>query len=397
MNTEEIQKALDDKFKDLQEQLKDAQENGASKEEVQKLHDAIKTQGEALEDFMEAQRKKVVESLEKQFADFAEENKEEISKIYKQGHGTLEFVPKAVGALTTGSGTDAETPPVNRGTNLGNFNLRNDNAMMSLMTVTSTDRDSLSYTELVPKEGNYAFVAEGTAKPQIDFSWSNRYPEPKKIAAYEVLTEEAATDVKRLVSVGKEYLRKKHDLFKVDACFFADGTGNNPTGATVYGRTFVAGDMALAVTNPNFMDVVNAAVTDVFITQNYTDEAHYQPNVALISPVDFFLNLVSAKDANGLPLYPQAGLFNQVSLGGVTIKPWIKIPSGKLFVADMKVYNVVNYIPFSIRIGWINDQFITNQFTMLGESRFYQYVKNLDQNALIYDDIATIKTAITAA
>jgi len=63
----------------------------------------------------------------------------------------------------------------------------------------------------------------------------------------------------------------------------------------------------------------------------------------------------------------------------------------------MTKYNVVNYVPFSVRIGWINDQFITNKFTMVGESRYFQYVKNLDQAAFVYDDIATVKAAITAA
>jgi len=117
----------------------------------------------------------------------------------------------------------------------------------------------------------------------------------------------------------------------------------------------------------------------------------------MINPIDFFIQLVGAKDGNGLPLYPQAGLFNEVRIGGVRIIPWIKIPVGKIFVADMKKYNVVNYVPFSIRVGWINDQFITNKFTLVGESRYFQYVKNLDQAAFVYDDIATVQAAITAA
>lgn len=401
MEPEEIQKmlntkfaTLDKQFKDVQAQLQEAQKNGASKEELDKLVDSVKKQGQALDDFIESQKQKEVKTVMKQFDEFLQANKTELENIKKNKNGVIEFIPKAVGAITTGSGTDAETPNPNLNTQAGDFNLRNDNDLLAPMNVSSTSTNSAPYTEYVPKDGNYAFVAEGAAKPQIDFKYENRYPSPKKVAAFEILTEEAVTDFTRLRSIAESYLRQKHDLFKVSATYFADGTGDKPTGATVYGRTFAAGGMALGVTNPNFMDVVNACITDIYTAQNYTDEMEYMANMCLINPTDFYLELVSAKDANGLPLYPQAGLFNSVTIGGITIRPWSKVPAGKIFVADMSKYNLVNYIPFSIRVGFINDQFITNQFTILGESRFFQYVKNLDQNAFIYDDMSTIKTAI---
>jgi len=392
---EEIQKALDAKFKAVQDELAAAQENNATKEEILKITEAIKTQGQALEDFMEAQKAVVIKDTLAQFEMFLSASKEDLAGIQKNKTGIIEFIPKAVGGITTGNGTTPTALPGNYTTDLGSFNLRNDNSLLELATVTNTNSPTHVYTEMVPKDGNYAMVAEGGLKPQIDFSWVNRHATPKKAAAYEVLTEEAVTDIPRLMSVAKEYLKKKHDLFKVDRVFFGDGLLENPKGATVYGRAFVAGAMALKLTAPNFMDVVNAAIADIFVTHNFVDEASYMANVVLINPIDFFLQFQSAKDGNGLPLYPQASLFNTVTIGGVTIRPWSKVPAGKIFVADMSKYNISNYIPFSIRIGWINDQFITNQFTMVGESRFFAYVKNFDQQAFIYDDIATIKTAIT--
>jgi hypothetical protein len=175
---------------------------------------------------------------------------------------------------------------------------------------------------------------------------------------------------------------------------FGDGVSTNPKCATVYGRSFAAGDLANSVATPNFMDVVNACITDIYTTHNFVDEIPYMPSLVMISPTDFFVELVSAKDLNGLPLYPSASIFNQVTIGGVTIIPFMDIPAGKIFVADMSKYNVTNYVSFTVKIGWINDQFITNQFTMVGESRFHAFVKKLDEQAFIYDDIATIKTAI---
>ena len=398
MNPEEMQKALDLKFTQVQTDLAEAQKNNATKDEVLALIESVKTQGQALDDFIEAQKQKVVKGLIGQFGDFLTANKAKLEEIKNNKSGEITFTPKAVADITTGSGTDIDTPPLDVSTTLGSFNLRNDASLLSLCTVSSTNSPSYPYTEMTPKEGGYAFVAEGNAKPQIDFKWENRYETPKKAAAYEILTEESVTDYPRLMSVAREYLLKQHDLFKISEIYFADGTGIKPTGATVYGRTFVATSMTnvFATGTSRFMDVVNAIITDIYRTQAFTNEGHYMPNIVLINPIDFFIQLVGAKDGNGLPYYPQAGLFNEVRIGGVLIKPWIKIPVGKIFVADMTKYNVVNYVPFSIRVGWINDQFITNKFTMVGESRYYQYVKNLDQAAFVYDDIATVQAAITA-
>jgi len=402
MTTEEMNVALEAKFETLtkdfarvQGELKLAQESGATKDEILKLHTSIKTQGEALTDFIDAQEKKIVKDVMGQFSDFLADKKDSLNELQTSKKGVIEFIPKAVGNMSTASGGDVSAAPDNYNTMLGSFNYRNDDELVNLATVTSTGSANFSYTELQPKEGGYDFVAEAGTKPQVDFKWEVRYETPKKIAAYEVLSEEVVTDITRMESVARELLQKRHGLYKADAIYFADGTGVKPTGATVYARAFVAGDMALAVAAPNFMDVVNSIITDIYVTPNFVDESSYMPNIVLVNPVDFFLELVSAKDANGLPLYPQAGLFNRVTIGGVTIKPWNKIPAGKIFVADMSKYNVVNYVPFSIRIGWINAQFISNQFTMVGESRFFAYVKNLDKAAFVYDDIATVKTAIT--
>jgi len=399
MNEEQIMQALDTKFEKVQADLVEAQKNNASKDEILAITKSIKEQGEALDSFIESQKAKVVKGLVGQFGDFLSANKTKLEEIVANKSGEIVFVPKLVDDITTASGTDIDTPPLDVSTDLGSFNLRNDNNLLSLCTVSRTSSPSFSYTEMIPKDGNYEFVLEGGTKPQIDFEWENRYVSPKKAAAYEILTEESVTDYTRMMSVAREYLVKQHDLFKVDNVFFAAGTGSLPTGATVYGRTFVSTSMvdAFPAGTSNFMDVVNAIITDVYRTQSFTDEAHYQPNIVLINPVDFFLQLVGAKDGNGLPLYPQAGLFNEIRIGGVRIKPWIKIPAGYIFVADMSKYHIVNYVPFSIRVGWINDQLITNKFTMVGESRYFQYVKNLDQAAFVYDVIATVKAAITAA
>ena len=392
---EEIKKALEARFKKMNDDLAEMQKNGATQDDIQKLLDTMKVQAdgiEALENKMKAEK---IEKILSQYKDFLVENIDKINEIKAAGKGSVTFVPKDVGAMSTASGGDITTPDPNQGTVLGSFNLRNDNPLLGLAATTSTSSAYYRYTDLLPKEGDYAFVAEAGLKPQLDFKWENRGADPKKAAGHMVLSTEVVQDIAGLMSSAREYLQKKHDLFKVNGIYFGDGTGENPEGATVVARLFAAGDLANAITSPNIMDVINAVFTDIYMTTNYADEMEHEANVVLMNPVDFMIQFVAAKEANtGHPLYPTATLFNEVRMNGVLIKPWRKIPAGKIFVADMSKYNVVNYVPFQITIGWINDQFITNQFTMVGESRFYAFVKQYDRNAFVYDDIATIQAAI---
>jgi hypothetical protein len=275
-----------------------------------------------------------------------------------------------------------------------NVNLRQD-SIMSRVTTLQTSLAAYPYTETLPKDGDFAFITEGTAKPEIDFTIETRFATPVKCAAWIKLTEESVQDIVGLQSIATDLLLKKHNRKKAKGILNGDGIAPNPKGATTYGRAFSAGAMANLVVTPNIMDVINAAVTDIFTTHNYTDEMNYMANIAMLNPTDFFVNFVAAKDGFGHPLYPQAGLFNMVVIGGVLIIPDEDIAAGKVFVADLSKYNITNYVPYSVKIGWINDDFIKNQFVILGESRFHAFVKKLDEQAFIYDDITTIQTAIT--
>ncbi len=394
------------------EELENDVNNKVSKEEIEafkkELETTHKREIKAIEEANSKRALEITKALREikggatqsdvnQVAKFIADNAEEIKNLKSQGHGQIEFTTKAVGSMTTGSATNPDGIPELVGTQVApasNVNLRG-SIVDALVTRFNTNLAAYPYTETVPKDGDYSFVAEGESKPQIDFKIETRYAQPVKVAAHIVLTDESIQDISGMQDIANNYLRAKHDLKRQNGILFGDGISPNPKGATVYGRTFVAGDMANEVVTPNFMDVVNACVTDIYTTHNYVDEMNYMANIVLVNPVDFYLNLVSAKDANGLPLYPMAGLFNRVTIGGVTIVPFEDIPAGKIFVCDMSRYRVTNYIPYTVRIGWINDQLITNQFTMVGESRFHAFVEKLDEQAFIYDDIATIKSAIT--
>lgn len=380
--------------KSVSEQKMRKADSDAVNLELKELKETTEKQSTELNALKESQKGFLSKGQIDYVSKFIEDNKDEISKIHSAGSGVVTV--KVPEDITSANGSNI-LPPDITGTQqagLGNVNLRRFD-ITPLTSNLSTSLAAYPYTEAIPKDGDYTFLAEGEIKPQIDFTWETNYAKPVKTAAWLRLTDEAVKDVKGIQSVARDFLRKKHDLKKSNGLLFGDGVSPNPKGATTYGRTFVAGTMALAVENPNFMDVVNACITDISTTHNYEDEEQYEANIVLVNDVDFFLQLVSAKDLNGLPLYPQAGLNSTVVIGGITIKPERSIPAGKIFVCDMKKYNTTNYVPYSVQIGWVNDDFIKNQFVILAESRFHAFVKVLDEQAFIYDDIQTVKDAIT--
>lgn len=334
-------------------------------------------------------------SFKSQINKFVTDNIAKIIELKAAGTGIIEF--KAVASMLDSSASNPGGIPELMGVQVApptNVNLRQ-SIVDALVSKFGTALAAYPYTESVPKDGDFAFLLEAGAKAQIDFKIETRYASPKKVAAWILLSDESVTDIPGLQSIAYDFLRKKHDLKRQSGILFGDGIGANLKGATKYGRAFVAGAMAGKVVTPNFMDVVNAAITDIFTTHNYTDETPFMANLVMVHPMDFYTELVAAKDAFGRPLYPMASLFNRVTIGGATIVPFENIPAGKIFVADMSKYNVSDYVAYHVKIGWINDNLITNQFVIVAESRLHGFVKKLDEQAFIYDDIATIKAAIT--
>jgi hypothetical protein len=385
--------------------IEDKIDSKVSKEELEQLKTELKTssdrerkaldevnseQGIAIKSLLEKLNSGVSESEINEVNKFITDNADKIKAIKNSGSGIIEFETKGMGtdllsvpvaAPLAAAMIQAPTQPVRLKATF----------LESLYTSFNTNQASYAYMESIPAAGDMELVLEKGTKPELTFTMETRYATPVKVAGNVCLTEESVDDIPGLQSIARGYLKDKHDIRKQREILTNATFGIIPTS-----RTFVAGGMANKVDTPNIMDVINAVITDIYTTHNFVDEIPYMANLALMNPIDFFTEFVAAKDGNGLPLYPMASLFNRVTIGGVTIVPSEEITAGQVFVGDLSKYWVSNYKGFTIRIGWINDQFITNEFTMVGESRFHAFIRELDKNCLVYDNIATITAAITA-
>ena len=113
----------------------------------------------------------VMKSEKEQLKDALVEKHEAIKEVLAKGSGVVEIQLKAVANITTANGVNT-SPPAITGTQqapLSNVNLRDVDFTM-LTTNLNTSLAAYPYTEAKPKDGDYTFVAEGTAKPQTDFS-----------------------------------------------------------------------------------------------------------------------------------------------------------------------------------------------------------------------------------
>ncbi len=396
---EAIETGLQTKFDDLTGDLQKMRDEQVSVAQLDKINDAIKEQGEKLTEFKEEKETARGKFFHEQLKSFLDANQDKLVENFNKGQGIVEFKPnedeieKAVGDVMRANGTIGTVPAWND-VNLPNVSLRNDNPLLAFANNYRTNSASQPFTEISGWEGNAAAVAEGGLKPQVDFDWVTNYATPYKVAAWEALSEEVVQDIPRMMSVAKGFLKQKHDLKKVELIYFGDGIAPNPQGSTVIGtantytpNAALTGKLAVV----NIMDVINTLILHIYNTPPIADGIPFMANTVMMNPADFTLNFVMAKDGQNHPLYPEATMFNRVHFGGVTIVPWSEIPAGKIFVADMKKYNIGNYIPYMVKIGWVNDQLIKNMFTIVGESRFFAYTKNYTTKAFIYTDIATVQ------
>lgn len=411
-NGEAISKAVTDAFKNAvtPEQLTTKlEELGLKKDSIKELTDAIKTQGEWMrmqETKAQGSNKDWRQNISKAFQ--KEGLATELDKVRKNKSGVInivggedEFQNKVVGnittsSVTTDSGGNAILDLINVDDLIG-MNLR-DPWIDQYATVTRTAKPVYSYADAKPKDGDAAFVAEANPKSQVDLNYVVKTLTPKKVAAYEIMSDEAITDIPRLDSEARNLILKRVLLKRQNKILFGAGAGADPTGvstlAPAWDGASWTGDKVL---DPNLYDVIVAMANQIYNAHNYTDESHYYPNLAVMNPADLAA-LKLKKNELGMYLFPQfqlaSGNGQSITVDGITILPKRDISTGKIMMGDFTKLRIINYIDYNIQMGWINDQFINNLFTMLGETRFYTLIRDLDKKAFVYDDISDVVASI---
>lgn len=351
-------------------------------DEIGKLDEAVKEIGQRVDAGLEkikSQGKTI------NFAEFIEQKAGEIKKMKESGTGVMVFTAselKDAGVTSIGGSIGMDSPPTNpyapglAGTSLELFEiLRNPNYILNQVDVGRTNQARLAWMNETALVGNAALVTEGNEKPLIEHQFKVETSTAKKLAGYVKITEEFEEDIPGLSTavrrmLGQDVLRSFDDTIQAGVI----------SSSTAYSLAAANG----TIVDANYWDALRMMWAQV-VTANFS------PNSVGINPVTGAI-LDSSKDIDGGYAYPHyAPNWRNV------IVEANKVVAPNAFVGDLRQYKVDIYKDLVFKIGWVNDDFIRNQFCVLAEIRYHNYISDARKAGIVYANLNSVKALIDSA
>ena len=340
----------------------------------------LKAQGDKINGMIEAAKAPShgMEAIE----DIFKANTQKLKEIHKAGTGFIEVAleGKAVDSITN-SIQNMTTPPgspyapgiSNQPLDVYTI-LRNQQFVSNYTDNGNTDVSRLAWINETSLIGAPTLVIEGASKPLTSRTFQVETSIAKKIAAAIQITEEFDTDLPYLSSQVKSLLQL--DLVRgfddqIQADVIANVTPFDFTTAGIGGYNL--GGLKGAIYDATLWDALTAMGL-------YPRINNFIPNVSLINPITWG-KMQMGKDTVGRYNYPSDELISRINaqIGN-------KLFPDFALVGDLKQFKVMMYKGFTLKMGWINDDFIRNQFTIVAEARFHDYISTARKKAIVYGE-----------
>lgn len=251
------------------------------------------------------------------------------------------------------------------------------------------------WMERAVKEGAPDYVLEGNEKPPMDYSWTEAEVTAKLIAAYVPISKIATWNYPSLENEVRsdlvDQLLNKYN----DAIINGTGTAQINGLLGYYAveldlAAFTAGTRS-KITAGNFWDVLLLAWA-----QSRKAVRGQRPDAVLVS-IDLIGELDLQKNGDGTYLFPNWLMKQDKSLKGARIIETEYLADRTILIGSFSKAEF-NFVKApEITIGWINDQFIHNQYCILCEFFGMQRVKAHKNNFVKVTDIDAAVTVISPA
>ena len=365
-SAEEV-KALNLKIEGLTTQLDEAKSAGATLEYVEKMQLQLdkldmKLQKKTIQNGTAASLDSELKSMfsEKSFSD-------QIELLKKSSGNNVNLDVKAATSITLGSyagtalTTEIDRSIVGPQTNMPFFR--------DIVNVAPIRGNKVTWINKSAVSNGAGMTAEGAAKTQISWTYSEESADVKKITAYVKVSKEALDDLDFLRSEINTDLRQEIELKLDEQIAEGSGVGQNLKGILTYAPTFaVAGtSLAAAVDGANRLDVLRSAVALI-------RKAKFRANYIAINPVDAALMDMEKGNDNHYILPPFVTA-DGTRVAGTTVIESFSIDEGSFLVGDFTKSNLRIREEININLGYENDDFTKNMVTILAEMRAVHYIK----------------------
>lgn len=384
--SKEAVEELKGKLADFEQKLEDAKKEGVSFEYVEKMQaqvDRISVDVKA-----KGMQHKTLRTMYDDVASkFAEKSfQEQVAELKTNRSISVSMEVKAPVTITLGSyaGTSLTTE-IDRTISSAPNRMP---LFRDIVNVATIRGNKVTWVNKEANEGGAGMTAEGAAKSQMSWTYTEESADVKKITAYVKVSKESLDDLDFLRSEINTDLREAVELKLDEQISSGTGVGQNLKGILTYAPTFsVTGtSFATAVFNANRLDVLRTAVA--LVRKN-----RFNANYIVISPMDAAL-MDLEKGTDGHYIMPPFVTADGARIAGVRVIENEAIAEGNFLVGDFTKSNLRIREEININLGYENDDFTKNLVTILAEMRAVHYIKKHHVPAFVKGVFATAITAI---
>lgn len=366
----------------MQEALKEwGEKNSVSKEELEKINNVIKAQGEALKALKErpinAKEPALKTAVYKQFDNIAKAIKGvrpmEIKAIDEH---TADYIQTTANSVSVSGGAVAAEII---GNNYDVFDIRRGRQYIhDIASVTHVDKvpETFNFWEEGDEEGAFAIVTENGLKPMVHNEMVKNSVSKQKAAGHMTATEELMQDrpflwaqIQRLFNnkLWRDYEDKLTTTLLSEAVAYAN---------TAWDDT---------IANPTDLDAIIAAVAQLEAT-------NFRPDVIVLNPNDKW-KLALTETTGGMLILPYIQAGGEFRLLGLRVITTTKIEAGTFLVGEGGTWFIHEESP-TLRLGYVNDDLIHNRISFVAEINFLTYVPSNNDGSFVKSTFASVKEAL---
>jgi len=256
---------------------------------------------------------------------------------------------------------------------------------------TQAGTESIWYVDRINEKGDAEFIGEGDPKPLVDAEWQERKAPVKEVALFWKMSKRLAQNAPSVVSDFRVHANELVEQKIDDEVLAGDGLGDNLNGVAELASAFVVPtQLAGYYQDANIYDVIMAMATKIRL-------GNYKGQITAVLNTVWKAKMQGIKNTDGDYIVPPFVTQDGNNVGEVSVVFTNKIDDESILVGDLKNFKVVISQNIEYYEGYENDDFRKNLMSKKLEAFLGTYLPSSLTNSIIYDDIATVLTAIEQA